>query len=132
MQQGVRKPLGRRPAHLVFGTQPPTQPFASVVFHGSIGFADWSQTEVVRPAEQHSVELHDDGRGVQQGGIASGLVADGSTDALHSLFGRNGSQVGSPRLRRVAAPERVTQKVERLFWQLADPRLGFIYRELQL
>jgi hypothetical protein len=33
VQGGFRKPFGRRPRHLVLGTQPLTQPFAGVLFH---------------------------------------------------------------------------------------------------
>ncbi len=51
VQRGFRKLLDRRPLLVVFGTQPLSQPFASVTFHRSIGFTDWSQTEVVSPPE---------------------------------------------------------------------------------
>jgi hypothetical protein len=56
VQGGFRESLGRRPLHLVFGTQPLSQPSASMSFDGSIGLADWSQAEVVGPADHHSVE----------------------------------------------------------------------------
>src|SRR5271169_1547193 len=42
VQGFLRKPLGPRPQHFVLGTQPLTQPFASVLFHCPVGLADWS------------------------------------------------------------------------------------------
>src|SRR5438445_346921 len=41
MQGCVRKPLGPQSPHFVLGAQPLTQPLASVLIHGPIGFADW-------------------------------------------------------------------------------------------
>src|ERR1700730_14439946 len=41
VQGCLRKPLGPRPHLFVLGTQPLTQPLASVLFHRSIGLADW-------------------------------------------------------------------------------------------
>ena len=42
MQRCLREPFGRRPHQFVLGTQPLKQPLASVLFHRSIGLADWS------------------------------------------------------------------------------------------
>jgi hypothetical protein len=41
VQRCRRKPVGRWPRHFVLGTQPLTQPLASVLIHRSIGLADW-------------------------------------------------------------------------------------------
>jgi hypothetical protein len=41
VQGFLRKPLGPRPQHFVLGTQPLTQPLASVLFHLPVGLADW-------------------------------------------------------------------------------------------
>ena len=41
MQSGFRKPRGPRPFHFVLGTQPLTQPLASVRVHRPVGLADW-------------------------------------------------------------------------------------------
>src|SRR5450755_3117917 len=52
----------------------------------TVGFADWPQTEVVGPADQHPVEPCYDCLRILPDGVTSGLVADRSTDALHSLL----------------------------------------------
>ena len=51
VENGIRKLLGRLPRDTVLATQPLAQPLASVAFHSSIGFADWSKTEVVGPSD---------------------------------------------------------------------------------
>ena len=57
VENGVRKLLGRLPRDTVLTTQPLAQPLAGVAFHSSVGFADWSQTEVVGPSDHRAVEL---------------------------------------------------------------------------
>src|ERR1019366_579770 len=39
VQRGFREPTGARPADLVLGAQPLTQPFADVLIHRPVGFA---------------------------------------------------------------------------------------------
>src|ERR1700722_19936024 len=85
-QTGFRKLLVPRPCHFVFGTQPPTQPFASMFFYGLIGFADWTQAEVVCPPSYSLIELFNHLRHLQMGCIVSSLVANRLTDALYSLL----------------------------------------------
>jgi hypothetical protein len=41
VQRCLRRPLDPRPHPVVLGTQPLTQPLASVTFHRLIGLADW-------------------------------------------------------------------------------------------
>src|SRR5882672_12426142 len=72
MQHGVRILLGRLPRDLVLGAQPLTQPLASMAFHGSVGFADRPETEVVRPPNHRTVELRYHHSLVQQDLIPSG------------------------------------------------------------
>ena len=74
------------PVPLVFGAQPLSQPLASMSFDRSIGFADWSQTEVIRPPDHHSIECRDYGLLGQKGPVPSGLSADRLADALHSFL----------------------------------------------
>src|SRR5215468_9132415 len=125
----VRKPPGAQPTHLVFGAQPLTKPLASVLLHRPVGFTDRTQTEVVGPPIQHAVELSYHNLCIQQGCTSSSLAADRVTDTDHPLLGRYGAQIGPPRFRRVAAPERVTQKIKLLFRQpAADPRLRLVHR----
>jgi hypothetical protein len=49
VQEGFGKTSLPRPDHFVLGTEPLTQPFASVTIHRSVGFADWPETKVVGP-----------------------------------------------------------------------------------
>src|SRR5260370_7260852 len=52
----------------------------------TVGFADWPQTEVVGPTDQHPIEPVHDGLRILPDFVASGFVADRSTDALHSFL----------------------------------------------
>ena len=83
----------------MLGAQPLSQPLAGVALHGPVGFTDWTQAEVVGPTDHHSVESPYYRFLIQQGLIPSGLAADRPTDAVHPFLGRNGAQVGPPRLR---------------------------------
>src|SRR5882762_9885675 len=112
MQHGVRILLGRLPRDLVLGAQPLTQPLASMAFHGSVGFADRPETEVVRPPNHRTVELRYHHSLVQQDLIPSGHLTNRLADADHPLLRRNRPNIGTSRLRRIASTKRVTQKVE--------------------
>src|SRR6267143_3911957 len=83
VQGGLRKPLGPRPQHFVLGTQPLTQPLASVTVHRSIGRADWPETEVVGPPSHRAVELCYHHLLVQQNVIPSRRFANRLADAEH-------------------------------------------------
>src|SRR5437667_408909 len=52
----------------------------------TVGFADWPQTEVVGPTDQHPIEPVHDGLRILPDFVASGFVADRSTDALQSFL----------------------------------------------
>jgi superfamily II DNA/RNA helicase len=69
---------------------------------------------------------------VQQSLLPSGHFTNRLADADHPLLRGNRTNVRAPCLRRIAPTERVSQKVELLFRQFADPRLRFIHRQLQL
>ena len=91
MQGGNRKLLGCLPSQRVLGAQPLSQPLASMSFDGSIGFADWSKTEIVSPPNHHTIEcLYHSFLG-QEGHVPSGLLADRLTDALHPFLRRKRS-----------------------------------------
>src|SRR6266567_6971474 len=98
----------------------------------TVGFADWPQTEVVGPADQHPIELFHDCLRILPDGVSPGFVADSSTDALYPFLGWYRAQIDSAPPHRVASPERVSQKVKLLFRQIADPRLVLVHRQLQL
>src|SRR5580658_9762002 len=83
VQASFRKPPGRRPCRLVFGTQPPTQPSASMSFQRFVGFANRTKTEVIRPPIHLLIELLDHFRSVPLSRITSSFIADRLTDALH-------------------------------------------------
>src|ERR1700733_4382010 len=59
VQVFVREACCSLTRHLVLRTQPLTQPTTHVLIDGPIGLADRPQAEVVRPANQHTVELDD-------------------------------------------------------------------------
>src|ERR1700730_8646915 len=54
----------------------------------TVGFADWPQTEVVGPTDQHPIEPFHNGLRILPDFVTSGFVADRSTDALHSFLRR--------------------------------------------
>src|SRR5215469_5382199 len=99
-----------------------------MTFYSRIGFAYRTQAEVVGPPNHPLVKFLDHFRSIQVDRLASSFVADRLTDALHSLLVRDGAQIGSPRLHRVAATKPITQKYELLLRQLCDPCLGFVHR----
>src|SRR6266581_9723188 len=100
--------------------------------HRSVGLADRTQTEVVRPTDQSPVEIRYQSLRVPLGLTPSGQLANPRTDALHPFLRRYGPQIGPARLRRIAPTKRIAQKVEPFFRQLADPRLRLVHRQLQL
>src|SRR5260370_30825477 len=91
----------------------------------TVGFADWPQTEVVGPADQHPVEPFHNCLRVLPDFVTSGFVADISTDTLYSFLRGYRAEKDTAPAHRVAAPERIPEKGELLFRQLADPRLLF-------
>src|SRR5215510_9349383 len=95
----------------------------------TVGFADYTQTEVVGPAGQHPVELFHHGLGIHSDSISSGLIADCTTDALHSFLRWHRAQVDPAPFHRVASPERIPEKVKLLLRQVADSRLLFTHRQ---
>src|ERR1700693_3027457 len=98
----------------------------------TVGFADWPQTEVVGPTDQHPIESFHDCLRILPDCLSSGLVADRSTDALHSFLRGYRAQIDAAPPHRVTPPERVSQKVKLLFRQITDPRLALVHRQLQL
>src|ERR1700674_4056486 len=98
----------------------------------TVGFADWPQTEVVGPTDQHPIEPVHDGLRILPDFVASGFVADRSTDALHSFLRGYRAEIDSVPPHRVTPPERVSQKVKLLFRQITDPRLLLVHRQFQL
>ena len=73
-----------------------------VTLKRAIGFADWADTEVVRPTYHPAVECLYHSLLFQQGFIPTGFFANRSTDALHPFLRRSRAQIGTPALRRIA------------------------------
>ena len=117
--------------HLMFCAQPPTKPTSCVLIDGPVGFTDRTKTEVVRPSRQFPVDRLYHRLCILLGTLKPRGFADVSTDALHSFLRRGGAQIGFARLRRVASADTIPQKIESLFRQAADPRLGLVDRQLQ-
>src|SRR5207237_1242999 len=93
--------------------------------HGrfAVRCGNWTKTEVVGPTDQHPIEPVHDGLRILPDFVASGFVADRSTDALHSFLRGYRAEVDAAPPHRVTPPERVSQKVKLLFRQITDPRL---------
>jgi len=107
VQRCLRKPFVRRPHLLVLGTQPLTQPLASVSLYRSVSVADWPKAEVVGPPDQHAVELPYHHLLVPQSLIPSGHFANSRADADHPLLRGNRTDVRAPCLRRIASTKRI-------------------------
>lgn len=132
MQEFIGIPLGPRASPFVFGAQPLAKPSAGVSFHRSVGFADRTEAEVVRPSDDLAVEHLYQRLGGLLSLTSSSRFANRLTDALHPFLRRGRAQIGPARLRRIAPTKRIAQKVEPFFRQLADPRLRLVHRQLQL
>src|SRR6185295_6445681 len=102
---------------LVLRTQPPTQPTTHVLIECSIGRADRPQAEIVRPANQHPVELGNYRLYRQQCRVSPGALRERVADAANLLGRRFRAQIGPPRLPGVAPANGVTQKIKRFFRQ---------------
>src|SRR6516165_6998624 len=105
----------------MLSAQPLTQPLPGVSLYGPVGFTDWTEAEVVSPPNHHAVERAHHRLLIQQDFVPSGLAADRSTDADHSLLRRYGAQIGPSRFWRVAAPERMSRPGESHPGPLAEP-----------
>src|SRR6478736_3967298 len=82
--------VGRTFATLIsmFPLQPPAEPSAGVLLHRLPGCQDVADAEVIRPAQQHRVELANLLRGGASRRVAAGRQADLVTDRLDLLRGR--------------------------------------------
>src|ERR1039457_2983486 len=87
----------------------------------TIGFADWPQTEVVGPADQYPIEPFHDCLRILPAGVSPGLVANRSTDALHSFLRGCRAQIDAAPPHRVPPPERVSRPAELHHRPLAEP-----------
>src|SRR5690348_2822229 len=88
MKSRFRKAFIARPRFFILVAEPPTQPAAGVNIDRTVGFADRSQTKVVGPADQNSIELFHHALRSLCDGTSPGFFADGATDALHSFLRR--------------------------------------------
>src|SRR5512132_582945 len=87
----------------------------------TVGFADWPQTEVVGPADQHPIEPFHHCPRILPDFVAPGLVADSSTDTLYPILGWYRAQIDSTPPHRVAASERLSRPAEFHHRPLAEP-----------
>src|SRR4051812_23961567 len=108
---------------LVLPQEPATQPLPRMAVHGSIRDTDGAETEVVRPSQKHPVESVHSVSHLRPEPFPARLVADLSLEAGDRLRRRSRPDGGLTRLRRPEAPDRVTQEVERLLGDSAQPRL---------
>src|SRR5258708_36901746 len=75
----------------VLATQPLTEPARGVSFHGTVGFADRTQTEVIGPATESAVKSANDLFGIQLECLASGEGRERFAEFLHFRSCRSGS-----------------------------------------
>jgi hypothetical protein len=95
VQELVGVPLATGSLPFMFGAQPMAKPSASVFFHCAVGLADRTQTEVVGPSDDLSVELFHQLLGRLLSLASSSRCADRLTDALHPFLGRGRAYIGS-------------------------------------
>src|SRR5215469_33188 len=94
--------------------QPPAEPLRGVVVYGTIGFADRTQSEVVRPSPQLAVQAANHLFFVQQRLASARVLAKAVAEPTDLLAHRSRADEGASRTRRVTAAERIAQEVERL------------------
>src|ERR1700680_908223 len=105
------------PLELVLAAQPLAKPAGGVAIHAPVGFADRSQIEVVRPSHQLAVELGDLLVWFEQLSASTRLFADLPAEPFQALSRRARAQIGSSRLGRPAAADRIAEEVEGVFAQ---------------
>jgi hypothetical protein len=121
MQEFIGIPLGPRALPFVFGAQPLAKPSAGVSFHRSVGFADRTEAEVVRPSDDLAVEHLYQRLGGLLSLTSSSRFANRLTDALHPFLRRGRAQIGPARLRRIAPTKRVSRPAEFHRQPLVEP-----------
>src|SRR5207253_10695382 len=107
VQVRIRKARPPLSLYLVLDTQPLPEPPARVGVHGAVGLADRTETEVVGPANQKTVQpgypiLH-----VQQRPSPTGHRADLLAESRDFLRRRPRADVAFARLRRMTAADGV-------------------------
>src|SRR5664279_2151071 len=117
---------------LVLGAQPPTQPHRGIAVDRPVRFVDGAYLEVVRPSAQRAIQRAYQLCGILPGPRSNGQLMDIRYHALDALLRWPISQAGMTGSRRIHSPERVAQKVELSFRDLADLCLLLVDRELQL
>ena len=108
----VRKACRASPADLVFGIQPLAEPATHVAVHDGVGRTHRSQTEVVGPTDQFTVDLRDPVLGVDETPSAACHVADLAAEPLDLLLRRTRANIGSSRLWRITTTDGVTEEVK--------------------
>ncbi len=93
--------------HLVLPTQPLTEPEATVPVDGTVHRRHRAEAKVVRPAQQQPVQSDHPVLDTRPLPTTVGQLADRVPEGRHLLRRRPSPDVGPPRPRRVAPPDRV-------------------------
>src|SRR6202165_533052 len=117
---------------LVLGAQPPAQPHRGVAVECPIRLADGAYLEVVCPSAQRAVHLAHQLCGFLPCPRSVGQSMDFLNHALDALLRWPVTQARLAGSRRIHSSERVAQKIELSFRDLADSCLLLVDRELQL
>src|SRR3954463_15386852 len=108
---------------LVLGAEPLAKPVAAVPIDGAVRPAHGAEAKVVRPAQQKPVQSRHSVLDRHPQPTTVGQLADLVPKARDLLRRRTRPDEGATRLRRVAPPDRIAQKVERPSRDTAQPRL---------
>src|SRR4051812_26889129 len=104
-------------------SEPLPEPMPRVAVDGSIGRADRTKTEVVRPSQKFPVQLRYPVLDRRPQPSPAGQLVDLRLQGLDLLRRRLRTDVRTARLRRVTQPDRVAQEVDALLGQAAKSRL---------
>src|ERR1022692_1850984 len=129
----VREWIGPAPAlpDLVLDAQPPTQPHCCVGVERPIRFVDGTYFEVVRPSAQRAVQRTHQLCGFLPCPRSVRQCMDFLNHALDALLRWPVTQARLAGSRRIHSSERVAQKIEFSFRDLADSCLLLVDRKLQ-
>src|SRR6266404_4458470 len=116
----------------VLELQPPAQPHRCIAVECPIRLADGAYLEVVRPSAQRAVHLTHQPCGFLPGPRSVRQGMDFLNHALDALLRWPVPQARLAGSRRIHSSERVAQKIELSFRDLADSCLLLVNRELQL
>ena len=98
----VGEPCSSPRSQLVLPPQPLAEPIPRVPIHGTIGLANRTQLEIVRPSAQTLVDGPNEVLDGQVRTLPARHLTDGATNSLHRFLRRSHSKIGALPPKRVA------------------------------